>query len=211
MAIFFARYSKSVTAVDFSDALLKIAAKQIKQAQLSNVNLICAQAQDYFQSQTKFDIVFLGGILSFLNEADALIVLNNIKKMSKPTAKIIIRDSLVYRKRVVLNAKHNSKLGDNYSVIYRSLAEFKFLFSSCGLLLKAQEPLSCFPFLGLYHRLICCLFKKGRLFSYWSEYYLRLFFSSYTFFSRYHKTGLYRFFANIINKYEQILFIFSIE
>jgi len=108
-AIDFAKTGANVVAVDFSPKLLEIAKKIADEKNLNNISFFESGAQDFVHG--RYDIIFIGGLLCYLNDDDVAKTFKNCKSMLLPQGRVVIRDSISLRKRMI-------KQGD-YPVIYR--------------------------------------------------------------------------------------------
>ena len=84
-----------------------------------------------FEPDCPFDLIFLGGLLMYLNEADVIALLRRLVPFLKPGGMILCRESTV---RGETQARH----GD-YQVVYRSVPDYRRVFRQCGLSLRHLE------------------------------------------------------------------------
>ncbi len=210
MALFFAKKCKHVTAIDFSANLLKIAANKIKSMDLDNIKLI-QQSIANFHSNHKFDIIFIGGVLSFLNDIDVENVVRNIKDMLKENGKLIIRDSLRWRKRCVLKEKFINNFKDDYSIIYRTIGEIKRVFKKNTFYLNSESSLAVFPFMGLYHYPIRLIAGKSKIYSKLSKIYFGLVYRFIPYIRCYKNMRFYKVISYLLNRYDQRFFIYFLK
>ena len=78
-----------------------------------------------FDPQDRYELVFLGGLLMYLNEKDAVSLLQKLVRSLKPGGMIVCRETTV-RQGVV------TREGE-YQAVYRSVATYTRLFHECGL------------------------------------------------------------------------------
>ena len=76
-----------------------------------------------------FDLIFLGGMCMYLNDADVVALVGELKKRLTETGTIILRESTV-RKGVYVPQ-------GNYQAVYRNVALYKRLFQEGGLEVEA--------------------------------------------------------------------------
>lgn len=210
MAVFFARYCGKVVGVDFSASLLKIAYKQVKDNFLYNVILLQQNVLDFY-SDTKFDLIFIGGVSSFLNDGDVKKLISKARKLLKEGGKLIIRESLCHRKRIDNIGKYSHALEADYNAIYRSIKDFKGIASMNGFTLEYEQSLSVFPSMGGCHVILRILFGR------WKKVFAgfsRIFFSVCLFFLpvviAYKCSRIYKVVACFFNRYEQMIFIYHV-
>lgn len=117
-----------ITGVEQSENMVESARKNL--AKVPNVQLFCTDALS-FEPTEKFDGIFLGGLLMYLNRADVVTLLRRLDTLLKPGGRIVIRESSV---RIGVEAK----TGD-YQVVYRSPGEMTTLIGESGLDLQHTE------------------------------------------------------------------------
>lgn len=99
MGISFSKKIEKVTVVDFSKELLKIGEKFCKKNNINNVEFVQGDITE-FETNIKYDVVFIGGVLMCLNDQEALHVLRLAKKALKKEGILIIRDSVAEKKTI---------------------------------------------------------------------------------------------------------------
>ncbi len=77
-----------------------------------------------FESQEKFGLVFLGGLLMYLNEHDARVLLERLAPSLEPGALVLCRESTVRRGTKILQGE--------YQVVYRSVETYRRIFAGAG-------------------------------------------------------------------------------
>ncbi len=78
-----------------------------------------------FEPEGRFSLIFLGGLLMYLNENDAIALLKKLKPCLAPEGIILCRESVVRNGTV-------TREGD-YQAVYRSVPTYISLFNRCGL------------------------------------------------------------------------------
>jgi len=84
-----------------------------------------------FEPDSQFSLVFLGGLLMYLNETDVIALLQKLRPYLGPEGIILCRESTVRGEAV-------TRTGD-YPVVYRSVSDYEGIFKQCGLSLKQIE------------------------------------------------------------------------
>jgi trans-aconitate methyltransferase len=84
-----------------------------------------------FEPDGQYSLVFLGGLLMYLNENDVIALLQKLVPCLGPEGTILCRESTVRGETV-------TRAGD-YPVVYRSVSDYKRIFKQCGLTLKHVE------------------------------------------------------------------------
>jgi SAM-dependent methyltransferase len=118
----FARRFSSVTAVEGSRALFQSLQKRC--APYPNLRPIHRDVMT-FEPDARYDLVFIGGLLMYLNETDVIALLRKLAPCLEPGGMILCRESTVRGDALVL--------GGDYQVIYRSLSDYRRIFAQCGL------------------------------------------------------------------------------
>jgi SAM-dependent methyltransferase len=96
-----------------------------------NVTTINGNVLSY-QPQEKFGLVFLGGLLMYLNEHDAEVLLKTLAPNLEPGALILCRESTVRRGTKALQGE--------YQVVYRSVETYRRIFADAGFDVVSAEP-----------------------------------------------------------------------
>ncbi len=78
-----------------------------------------------FQPEDPYDVVFLGGMLMYLNEQDVISLLAKLVPFLEPGGVILCRETTV-------RAGTTTRQGD-YQAVYRSVADYKRIFAECDL------------------------------------------------------------------------------
>ena len=84
-----------------------------------------------FEPDARYDLVFLGGLLMYLNERDVIALLRKLVPCIEPGGMILCRESTVRGNAVALK-------GD-YQVVYRSVSDYGRIFGQCGLTIRHVE------------------------------------------------------------------------
>ncbi|GMQ92372.1 MAG: hypothetical protein BMS9Abin11_1699 [Gammaproteobacteria bacterium] len=128
----FARRFSRVVAVEGSNALYS-ALKQ-RCAPYSNIRTIHGNVLS-FEPDGPISLVFLGGLLMYLDETDVITLLQKLIPYLAPDGIILCRESTVRGKTV-------TRTGD-YPVVYRSVPDYQRIFKQCGLTsrhIERNEP-----------------------------------------------------------------------
>jgi trans-aconitate methyltransferase len=145
----FAHDFSRVVAVESSRALYQ--ALQERCAGYPNVRPVLSNVQS-FQLDGKYELVFLGGLLMYLDEDDVIALLQRLVPCLGPRAIIVCRESTVRGETVTREGE--------YPVIYRSVSVYKDLFKRCGLIVQNVERNE--PYVLL--QMACELIKKWKEF-----------------------------------------------
>ena len=85
-----------------------------------------------FEPREKFGLVFLGGLLMYLNERDVRVLLERLAPSLESGALILCRESTVRRGTRTLQGE--------YQVVYRSVETYRRVFADAGFLVVSAEP-----------------------------------------------------------------------
>ncbi len=124
----FARHFSQVTAVERSRTLFQ--ALQSRCAPYLNLRSVHGDVMT-FEPDARYDLVFLGGLLMYLNEPDAIALLRKLAPCLETGGMILCRESTVRGNAQALR-------GD-YQVVYRSVSTYRRLFEQCGLSIRHVE------------------------------------------------------------------------
>ncbi len=124
----FARHFSQVTAVEGSRTLFQ--ALRTRCSPYPNLLPIHADVMT-FEPDACYDLIFLGGLLMYLNEKDVVDLLRKLVSCIEPDGMILCRESTVRGDAVALK-------GD-YQVIYRSVSDYERIFGECGLSVRRVE------------------------------------------------------------------------
>ena len=121
-AEYFAQRFGKVIAVESSPPLyeaMKLRCSRYANATLVNDDVLA------FRPEGSYSLIFLGGILMYLNESDVVALLKRIVPFLEPGGIVLCRESTV-RSGIL------TRQGD-YQVVYRSVPTYASLFGECGL------------------------------------------------------------------------------
>lgn len=78
----------------------------------------------------KYDIILVNGVLMYLNDADIAQTLAAINELAADNALLYLKESMGVERRLTLDEIQSEALGQSYSAIYRSIAEYESLFDA---------------------------------------------------------------------------------
>ncbi len=124
----FARRFSRVIAVEASKPLFE--ALEERCAPYSNVTRVHGNAR-LFQPEDQYDLVFLGGMLMYLNDEDVISLLGKLIPTLQQGGLVVCRETTVRQGTT-------TRQGD-YQAVYRRVAEYERIFSACELsIVKVQ-------------------------------------------------------------------------
>ena len=135
----FGKIAKQVTAVEYSKEMLNLAIKEAQLNRIDNIEFIYGDAQSY-NSNIKFDLIWLSGLLIYMNDEECEDTIKNCSKMLDPNGSLILRDSTGYPNRYEIQNEYSASLNSTYSACYRSVKEYTEVFRKYGFkLLRDQD------------------------------------------------------------------------
>ena len=103
-----------------------------------------------FEPREKFGLVFLGGLLMYLNEHDVRVLLERLAPSLEPDAMILCRESTIRRGTRTLQGE--------YQVVYRSVETYRTIFAEAGFEVVSAEPNAAY----ISSQMGCELVKKWK-------------------------------------------------
>lgn len=122
------RFSKVIT-IEGSRRLYRVLQKRC--APYTSVKSIHSDVLS-FKPRGRYRLIFLGGLLMYLDQKDVITMLQRLIPRIDKGGVILCRESTVRGKAV-------THQGGNYPVIYRSVQEYRDIFSRCGLTVRHVE------------------------------------------------------------------------
>lgn len=119
---YFSHHFSMVIAVEASKPLFNVMAQQC--ASLTNVTSINGDVLS-FELEEPYSMIFLGGMLMYLNESDVIALLRKLIPFIEPGGVILCRETTVRQGTVIRD-------GD-YQVAYRSVQTYTDIFEQCGI------------------------------------------------------------------------------
>jgi len=122
-AEFFAQKFNKVIAVEASAPLYESMVQRC--ASYKNFTPIQGDVMS-FEPEGRFSLIFLGGLLMYLNENDVVALLQKLKPLLSPGGIILCRESTVRNGTL-------TREGEEYQAVYRSVSNYLGLFNKCDL------------------------------------------------------------------------------
>jgi SAM-dependent methyltransferase len=127
-AEYFAQHFGKVIAIEASVPLYE--AMVARCSRYANATLLNDDVMA-FEPEDRYSMIFLGGMLMYLNESDVIKLLERVTHFLEPGGIVLCRESTVRSGTL-------TRQGD-YQVVYRSVQTYSSLFSKCGLLVDQVE------------------------------------------------------------------------
>ena len=111
--------SRKIVSVDYSHNMLVAMRRHLDNTVSENVMTVCANCSAKLPFKTAvFDAAVVFGVLLHINDEDLVGMIREIKRVTKPKGKIILRESVGIDGRFEVN-KYSEELKMPYSAIYR--------------------------------------------------------------------------------------------
>lgn len=127
-AEYFAERFTRVVAVEASVPLFESLKERC--ATSANVETILGDVME-FQPDDQYDLVFLGGMLMYLNEDDIVSLFQKVIASLQAGGMVVCRESTVRQGTT-------TREGD-YQAVYRSVADYQRIFATCGLSIRKVQ------------------------------------------------------------------------
>ncbi len=121
-AEYFSHHFSKVIAVEASESLFNVTEQ--KCAPLTNVTPIRGDVLS-FEPEESYSMVFLGGMLMYLNECDVIALLHRLIPFVEAGGIILCRETTVQQGTVIRDG--------TYQVAYRSIQTYTDIFKQCGI------------------------------------------------------------------------------
>ena len=117
----FGKNYKTVIGIEQSNLMIKAARERV--ADMSNVQILEGDCRSDLP-ESSFDLIFLGGLCMYLNDADVQTLLHSLKNRLNKGGMIILRESTVHQGEYLSQGE--------YQAIYRSVNLYQQLFDDAG-------------------------------------------------------------------------------
>ncbi len=145
------RGARQITAVEFSASLVEIGQLEVQQRGITNVEFVHSAAETY-RSSHSFEVVFISGLMIYLNDDQAETLVMHLKQHTTPESIILLRDGTGVGERYEINNRFSAHLNTDYSATYRTTQQYQDLFDRHGFTLIEQDnmfpeghPLNKYP------------------------------------------------------------------
>ena len=147
-----------VLGVDFEEKMIDLANERLINSSVKNLSFKCSEASS-FKSSDEFDLVFISGLLIYLDDDSIKQLLTNIDSYTNGKSVLLLRDGTGIKSTHVLDNVYSEALKSKYSAIYRTSEQYKSLFSSIGFEIISETD----------------MFDEGSPLNKWKETRLRLY------------------------------------
>lgn len=156
------RGAQRVLAVEYASTMAETGLAEGRQRGLEQVSYqVCAA--ETFETEEAFDLVFISGLVLYLNDDQVEALLPRLHRFVKPGGLLMVRDGTGVDRRHEINDRYSEHLQAHYSAIYRTRDQYVEAITRGDLCLLRDEtmfpeghPLNKFP----ETRLRLFLFRK---------------------------------------------------
>ena len=136
----FSQFTKEVHLVEFSEGMLNLAKNNYLHHEPKNCFFYLEDAQS-FLIEEQFDLIWISGLLIYLEDKELDQLLGNCSKMIKDSGQILLRDGTALKDRYEIRNKYSESLKLNYSAIYRTKDEYIKRFNKWGFSIKFHSDM----------------------------------------------------------------------
>lgn len=133
------KYYDSVTGVDFCKEMTDRAIEVLQDSQNKKIKFICSEAQNFLETEKKFNFVFISGLLIYLNNIALKKLINNINSYTSKDAYIVLRDGTAVDSEYEIKNRFSENLQADYSALYRTRQSYIENFREGGFKLLKDE------------------------------------------------------------------------
>lgn len=129
-----------VTAVEFSSALVDIGRQEARARGVDGIEFVISAAEEYLSNRL-FDVVFVSGLMVYLNDDQAEALLKNMRHYTSQDTMILLRDGTGRVQRFEINDRFSEQLNAGYSATYRTASQYRELFARHGFELTNDDDM----------------------------------------------------------------------
>lgn len=182
----FAQKAKKVVGIDFATNFIEIANIIKSKSNVENVEFVCGSVLDYVKNfdNEKFDIVFQGGVICYLNDQETSELLKGMKSLLKNEYSVIVlREPVQYNATTTYSEIDTKRCND----------DFLKLFSIAGLDLVYQAETFLICPIHKYYQAVSVKKRKMKIIKYFFRILFTLNVFIDTFFRLFSKSYIKRF------------------
>jgi cyclopropane fatty-acyl-phospholipid synthase-like methyltransferase len=137
--MYFAPKAKKVVSVEYIKDFADSIKKQAERSQTNNIEVLNMSAEE-FRRENYADVIYVSGVLHYLDKEQYRKVISNISKTLKPGGTFFLCESISVLKDEYFIDKFSDELNVNYCSLYRTGRQHIDAFSDQGFLLKKFSP-----------------------------------------------------------------------
>lgn len=114
----FASKCRHVTAVDISQNAIDVGIKEAKKRNLTNITFMQGSLADYVDDK-KYDVIFIGGVLIYIDDKRLMTLSKNVCQMIKPAGKLVLRETVSLLDTSFSIDRYHKEYNERYKGYYR--------------------------------------------------------------------------------------------
>lgn len=130
-SFYFSQNVDHVDGVDYCQNLVQQSTDMAKASEIDNVSFWKSPVQE-FKSSRKYDLVFISGVLIYMNDNDVALATKNISEYSKDGSVLFLREGTGLENRHNIFDTYSEALESSYSAVYRTKEEYVESFEKVG-------------------------------------------------------------------------------
>jgi len=139
-SLYLAPFVARVVAVEYNEAFVRFGREEQARGGIGNVEFVVSPAEA-FTTAEPFDLVFISGLMIYLNDGAALRLMRNLRALVRPGGAVVLRDGTGVPARHEINDRFSEALQARYSAVYRTREEYVALFREAGCALEADDDM----------------------------------------------------------------------
>jgi len=121
-SFYFAGRAGFIVGVDYCEPMIEKAKAQARKDGFENISFKQSEVCEY-RANTTFTIVFISGLILYLDDQSLSKLLKNVRGCTGPKARLFLREPAGIPERYEIRNKWSPALGANYSATYRTRSE----------------------------------------------------------------------------------------
>lgn len=136
-----APHARTVTAVDYTESMIKSGIMEARRLGIKNIKFIHSPIEQ-FRPERQWDMVFISGLFMYLDDQQGSDAAKIAVNALKPGGRLLLRESAsILENRHIIENKWSAATQSNYSALYRQEYEFPEIFTAFGLRLIEHGPI----------------------------------------------------------------------
>lgn len=135
---FLERGAARVTAVEYSANLAEIGRREAERRAVTGLEFVVSPAENFVVDAT-FDVVYISGLFVYMNDDQALRLMENLPSFCRPDTIVLLRDGTAIGGRFEIDNRMSDHLQTRYSATYRTADDYREMFRRRGFRLLRHE------------------------------------------------------------------------
>ncbi|HXE71365.1 MAG TPA: class I SAM-dependent methyltransferase [Candidatus Nitrosotenuis sp.] len=137
----FAERGARVVAVEYCEEMARIGRLEAARRGMANRVVFLTSAAEDFESQEAFDIIFMSGLMVYMNDDQAERLSTRLRPQCRPDGLLMLRDGTGLGRRHEIDNQFSEHLQACYSATYRTREQYLALFAAAGFRLVRDEDM----------------------------------------------------------------------